>query len=246
MLRRNLQIFFLFLVIALLLILFKESQIFDLGWLARKINNPQKITNQLLAPPDNLNEEYQKLLAVNSRLQALEQENKTLREFFDFKETKNYQLVIANILGRDNINQNLLIIDVGDNKKIQTGQAVVVNDGIIIGKVLKVNSDSAIVRLLIDNQSKLAVAVGSTQQISGLLTGLLGLGMNLSFIPQEQEMKKGDMVVTNNLNDQIPAGLAVGTVEEIEFSNEELFKTASVSTLLDYSTLSLVAVITSP
>jgi len=60
-----------------------------------------------------------------------------------------------------------------------------------------------------------------------------------------QEIKKDDLVVTNNLNENIPSGLVVGKVENVEFSQEELFKNASVSPLVDYASLALVAIIVS-
>lgn len=245
MLRRNLQIFFLFLGAVLILILFKESQIFDLGFIFRKLTGPQKVTNQLLLPPDDLQQAYQQLLADNAGLQALAEENKELRDFFNWQQA-NSKLVPANLLSRDDFNQNLVIIDAGRNKGIKEGQAVVINEGVIVGKVIEVRDDASVIRMLTDSPSKLAVAVGEEQRISGLLTGSLGLGMDLSYIPQEQEVKKGDLVVTNNLNENIPAGLVIGQVEEVQFSEGELFKTASVSPLVDYSSLFLVAVIISP
>ena len=245
MFRRNIQIFFSFLIIVLLLIFFKESQLFDFGFLFRKLVNPAKISNQLLQPPDDLVEEYKALLAENSRLQALEDENVLLRELLDFQQTKQYDLQVANILSRDFLNQNLLIIDIGLDQGVVVGQAVIINQGIIIGKIIEVQSDSAVVRLLTDSSSKLAVSLINQDIVSGLLTGSLGLGMDLQYIPQGQEVKKGDLVITANLNEDMPGGLIAGRVEEVEFSEEELFKTASVSPLVDYNTLFLVAVITS-
>jgi len=246
MLRRNLQIFFLFLGTVLILILFKESQIFDLGFIIRKLTHPQKVTNQLLLPPEDLNQAYQELLAENSQLQALTAENKELRELFAWQSAGNRELVLANLLSHDDFNQNLVMINAGRDKNLAIGQAVVVNQGVIVGKIIEVRDDVSIVRLLTDNLSKLSVAMGDEQNVSGLLNGSLGLGMDLSYIPQEQEIKKGDLVVTNNLNDHIPAGLIIGQVEEVVFSEEDLFKRASVSPLLDYSTLFLVGVITKP
>jgi cell shape-determining protein MreC len=67
--------------------------------------------------------------------------------------------------------------------------------------------------------------------------------MNLSYVPQAQELKKDDILVSSNLDSLIPAGLVVGRVEEIKFSAEELFKTAVVSPLVDFNTLSTVAIV---
>ena len=245
MLKRNIQIFTMFLIVALLLIFFKESQLFDFGFILRKLPHPQRVANQLLDSPIDLAEEYKELLVENSRLQSLAEENKNLRSLLELKQTKNYNLITTNIISRDFLNQNLLIIDVGLEQNIQIGQAVVANEGVIIGKIIEVMDDAAVVRVLTDNLSKLAVSVGDQQIVSGLLEGSLGLSMYLQYIPQEIEIKKGDLVITSNLNEQIPGGLVIGRVEEVEFSEGELFKKASVSTLIDYQTLSLLAVIIS-
>ena len=243
MLQQNLRIFALSLVIILVFILLKNGQIFDLGFIFRKTMVPQRAINSLLKEPDDLSAEYQILLAKQASLQSLYQENQELRQLLDFKAAKKYDLVVANILSRDPVNLNLLIIDVGSNRGIKIGQAVVVNQGIMVGKVIEVSPDSSKVRLLTDGFSKLTVTLDKQSEVIGLLTGSLGLGMNLSYIPQAQEVKKDDLLVTANLDSNIPAGLVVGKVEEIKFSAEELFKQASVAPLLDFNTLSLVAVV---
>ncbi|MBT7553562.1 rod shape-determining protein MreC [bacterium] len=245
MLRRNVQIFLLFLAAILLLIFFKEGKIFDFGFIMRNLSEPQKVVNQLLNPPDDLTEAYKNLLVENNQLQSLQEDNQRLRDLLGFTQTTNHKLSVANIISRDFINQNLLIIDTGSAQNIKSGQAVVVNNGIIIGKIIDVMDHAAVVRLLTDNQSKLAVSLSDRQLVSGLLSGSLGLGMSLEYIPQETEVKKGDLLVTSDFNEHIPGGLVIGKIEEVEFSEEELFKKASVSPFVDYNTLSTVGVIIS-
>jgi len=245
MLRQNLKVFLLFLMIIALLILFKNGQIFDLGVVFRSWLAPQGTINSLTNRPDNIEEEYKNLLAENNRLKTLAEENQQLKELLEFKKEREYSLVVANILSRDPANRNILIIDAGKEQNVEVGQAVVVNNGIIVGKIIDVGIDSSKVRLLSDNFSKLAIKTGEEQKVSGLLTGALGLTMNLSYVPQDHDIKKNDLVVTADLDVDIPAGLVVGKVEDIEFSQEDLFKEASISPMVDYNTLSIVAVIDS-
>jgi rod shape-determining protein MreC len=245
MFKANLKIFLLFVLIVLLFVLFKSGQIFDLGVVFRSWLTPQSTSNGLLAKPTDLEEQYKNLLAENSQLQALVEENEQLKQLLGFKKEKNRELVIARILSRDPVNRNLLTITAGEEKGIKIGQAVVVNNGLMVGKIIAVNKDSAQVRLLTDGFSKLAVQTEKLAKIAGLMTGSLGLGMNLDYIPQDDDLKKGDLIATSDLEPLIPAGLIVGRVETVDYSQEELFKTASLSPLIDYNTLSLVAVITS-
>ncbi|MFA6252753.1 MAG: rod shape-determining protein MreC [Patescibacteria group bacterium] len=243
MLRLNLKLFGLCLVAIFLLILLKNSQIFDFGVFVRTIFVPKDSVNSLLAPGDNLQQDYQKLLVANAKLLALKSENEQLRNLLNFREEKRYNLELANILSRDPINKNLLLINAGSNKGVNFGQAVVVNNGIMVGKISAVNADSAVVRLVIDNGSKIAVRVGDEQSVSGVLTGSFGLGMSLSFIPQSQEIKKNDLVYTSDLNPDIPAGLVVGRIGEIKAEAEELFKVSTVDPIIDLNTLTVVAII---
>ena len=241
MFRQEIKIFTLSLVLILLLIILKNSQIFDLGVVFRLIQPPLPF-NSLIALEDDLESSYQELLVENRELKFLEEENKELRELLDFTKERNYSLIIANVLSRDEINKNILIIDRGQGEKVKEGQAVVIKKGIIIGKVIAVDSHSSQVRLLTDKESSLAVKIGE-ENLSGILTGSLGLGMDLEFIPQEQDIKINDLVITSALNENIPANLLIGQIEKIEFEEEDIFKKAIVSPFLDYQSLYLVAVI---
>lgn len=243
MFRDNLKVFLIYLVVILLFILLKNGQIFDASSFFRFAFGSPQMTNKLLLPPDNLEEANQKLLAEIQSLKVLEIENNELRDLLAYKEKTNYELIVADILGRDPNNENIILLNVGENKGIEVGQAAVISDGVIIGKIIEVTTDASKLRLLTDNFSKIAVKIGDNYQVSGLLTGSLGLGMNLTYIPQEQEIKKGDLVVTSAVNTIIPEGLVVGTIEEVKFSKEEIFKQASVLPLVDYQTLSLISII---
>ncbi|RJQ34627.1 rod shape-determining protein MreC [Candidatus Parcubacteria bacterium] len=243
MLKQNLKVFLILLFTVVFFILLKNGQIFDLGLVFRSSLLSEKAMSNLLNPPDDIQEAYKDLLAENNRLKALADENQQLKDLLDFKKEKQYNLLVANVLSRDPVNRNVLILDAGANEGVAIGQAIVVNNGIIVGKVIDVTTDSCEVRLLIDKQTKLGVKIGEEHRISGLLSGSLGLTMELSYIPQNQEVKKNDLVVTADLEAGIPQGLVVGRVEEIEYSEGELFKKASVSPLIDYDTLAIVAII---
>lgn len=243
MLQTNIKIFGLFLLIIILFILLRTGQIFDAGYLFYRFLSPPKVSSRLLLPPDQLAEEYKNLLADNNQLKNLTEENNQLRNLLNFKQTKKYNLQVANILSRDPINQNIIVLDVGLNQGVLEGQAVVVNDGIIVGKIIEVSPTACKARLLSDSLSKLSVKVGENYAVSGLLSGSLGLGMNLNYIPQAQDIKTNDMVVTTALEEKIPSGLTVGKIQSVSFQEEEIFKQAAVEPIVDYSSLNILAVI---
>lgn len=242
MLRHNIKIFTLSLVIIIFFIIIRNGQIFDLGKVFRLIQ-PNIPFNTFIAELDDIEESYKELLVENTELKSLKDENNKLRELLDFSNRKNYNIKLANILSRDEINKNILIIDIGKNNSTEEGQAVIINNGIIIGKVIEVGLSSSKVRLLTDKESNIAVKVGE-ESVSGILNGSLGLGMSLDYIPKEQNIKINDLVITSHLDEIIPANLIVGSIEKIESEEEEIFKNALVSPFIDYSSLYLVAIIT--
>lgn len=243
MLRHNIKIFIIFLLITIFFILLKNGHIFDLGIIFRKSFIPNQVMNSLLNPSNQLEEDYKNLLVENNYLKTLEEENNKLKELLDFKGEEDILLEIGSIISRDNINNNILIINIGEDKGVEKGQAVVINNGIIIGKILEVHKDISKVRLLTDNFSKIAVQINNEDNISGIIKGSLGISMIMDYIPQEQDIKKGDLIITSDIGMSIPSGLIVGKVEEVEFSEEELFKYAFITPLVDYNTLGIIAVI---
>lgn len=243
MFKDNLKVFLVYLVVIFLFVLLKNGQIFDISSIFRMTLSSPQLVNSLLIKPNSLEEENQKLLSELQKLKELESENIQLKELLGFKEKNEYQLLVSKVINRDPVNSNILILNIGEADGVRVGQAVVVNNGIMVGKIVDTNVDSAKLRLLTDNFSKIAVKVSEQYEVSGLLSGSLGLGMDLTYIPEEQDIKKGDLVVTSNMNELIPPGLVVGTVEEVQFSKEEIFKSASVLPIVDYQTISLVAVV---
>ena len=241
MLKYHIKRFTLLLAIIIFFIILKNGKIFDLGIFFRLLQ-PNIPFNILMMEPDSLEESYKNLLIDNTKLKYLEDENKELRELLDFSQKKNYTLKVANILSRDELNKNILIIDIGKNKNIKEGEAVVISNGIIIGKVIEVNSITSKIRLLTDKKSTLAIKIGE-ESVSGILTGSLGLGMYLEYIPQEQDIKINNLILTSNLNENIPANLLIGKIEKIEFEKDDIFKKALISPLIDYNTLFLVSII---
>lgn len=245
MIRYNFKLFLIFFVTIIFWIVLKNGHIFDLGLIFRKALVPQNARSSLLNPPDDLAVAYQQLLVENTKLQILAEENEQLRNLLNFQKERGYPLVLANIVSRDSANPGIIMISVGAEQGLQSGQAVVVASGIMIGRVVSVGQDYAQVRLLTDKFSKIAVKVGAKEGLAGLLSGALGLSMSLTYVPQELELKKGDLVLTAETGSVIPAGLIVGQVESVDFAPEELFKKAAVTPFLDYNTLATVAVLVS-
>ncbi|HLD27620.1 MAG TPA: rod shape-determining protein MreC [Patescibacteria group bacterium] len=191
-----------------------------------------------------LNEENQKLRTEIAKLSLdyvkfsnLESENLYLRGELDFLKSKGYDYELVNVVASQPFNDKILIIDKGSNSGLAVGQAAAVHQGIIVGKVIKVEADRAWVELLNDTASQLAVSLGQSIGTNGLLVGRAGNSLVIDFIPQDKDLKVGDLVITSGLEEKIPRGLSVGSISHVASVVGEVFKQARVEPIINYESL---------
>ena len=189
------------------------------------------------------NEQRQKLAVLEASLKLVEDENKKLRSLLGFFESNDYEYIMSAVASRDPFNQSLLYISRGRNHGIQIGQAVVVADGIIVGKIRSVSKSRSTVELLINGASRIAVRVLSDESIPGIVRGSFGNALHLEFVVNEARLTSGDPVVTSGSDPLIPHGLVVGLLRNVSASPNELFISADVDLPLDYSDITTVAVL---
>lgn len=182
----------------------------------------------------------------DSRVKVLEDDNSSLREILKFRERIKYSLVVARVIGQniEKIDQTILI-DRGAEEGIKTGQPVVVGNGMLIGKIVRAEKGMSIVRLINDNQSKIAATVLNAEKSLGVVEGGYGLSVKMNFIPRNETLRIGDQIITSGLEDLIPRGLLIGSVTAIENETYRPFQAALLAPGTDLSKLSIIAVLTS-
>jgi rod shape-determining protein MreC len=199
---------------------------------------------ELEAAVTDLKNQLATSLIEKSEIAALEDENKFLREQLEFPTDDRYSKVISYIIGKSNDDtQNTLIIDQGKKAGIIVGAPVVVNDGILVGKILKVNDYDSVVLLINDHNSRVAVSVQNEDKTIGLIKGEYGLGVKMELIPQIEKIEKSDIVITSGIENNIPRGLIIGTVDSLIGSEEEVFKSAVIKLPVDFNKLFAVNVL---
>lgn len=207
----------------------------------RSVNIKDFIQNwdeyQNLAEENNsLLEKNIQLELLNSQLKELKNENEFLKTQLDFMSQQEGEYQLANVIGKSISDyEHILYVDKGKLDGIQEGYPVVVNDGVLIGKIYKVYNSYSIVLLVIDNNSATAVSIQNQDNTLGVVNGEYGLSMKIDYIPKTQELKMGDKVVTSGLERFVPRGLLIGKIDSIDFKEGELFKSAVVKPLIDYN-----------
>ncbi len=199
--------------------------------------------NDLSQENQRLQDELARLSIDYIKLASLESENEYLRSELNYLKQENYQYQLANIVSRLPFNDQIVIIDQGTLKGLKEGLAVTVSQGVIVGKVLKVEENMSYVELLSSIQSNLAVSLSQFSGTNGLIKGKAGISLLMDFIPQDQEVKKGDLVISSGLEEQIPKGLLVGEVSEVISQLGQIFKQAKVISPFNYQNLQTLTII---
>jgi len=191
----------------------------------------------------DLRHELDQLTYENSQLSAYKQENEKLRTALSFKEDKGYDLLLVKVIGRDPNRANTLIINKGQEDHVYEGYPVIVDNGLIVGKIISSSDHMSTILLLTDQLSELAVSVLTSDKTTGLAQGEYGLSIKVSLIPQDLPIKEGDLMITSGQEKNIPRGLVLGKINRIISHENELFKTATISPLADYEEITIVSVV---
>ncbi len=211
----------------------------------------------LLATMKILEQKVNQLIVANTQLKLLEEENKKLRQYLKFSTKNKFNYILANVISQGTFTdlgerKRIIMIDKGLRDGLLVGLGAVDSQGIIVGKVIEVKENIAKVRLTIDSDCKLAVTVQNQDYLNknrgagktiGVTEGELGLTIKMNFIPQIEIIKAGDIVVTSGLEENIPAGLVVGKIIQVDKDSNKVWQSAVVEPLVDLDDLTIVSVL---
>lgn len=184
-----------------------------------------------------------KLAIDKTELEMLRQENQSLRSLLNFaKKEKN--LVLAEIIGKnaDNLSTSLFI-NRGSDDNIKLGDPVVVEEGLLLGKIIWVEKKVSLVQLITDNQSKIAAAVLNQEKTVGVVNGEHGISVKMTMIPLNEIIKISDLIVTSGLETNLPRGLIIGRVETISKELYAPFQNARLQPLVDFNKVTVAGVL---
>lgn len=189
-------------------------------------------------------ERLQSRIVDAARLSALEQENRLLRAQASFLADSGYDHVGARVIGRriDHIHARLLI-DRGTNDAIEEGQAVIAENGLLVGRIVEANSRVSTVELLTDVDSRIAVASAKDGQLIGVLEGRGNGAALLTYIPSSVDVIADDLLLTAGAEEKIPPRLPIGIVNAITRTSKDPFYQASVDPAIRIERLSFVSVL---
>lgn len=194
---------------------------------------------------ERFRKENERLLAENVALQLLKEENQTLRQQLDFYSQHQYNKKLVNIIGRGDplSNRKMVTIDAGRADGLRAGLPLVAGNGLFIGKIFAVEEGIAHAYLLTDERCQVAAGVSGRLETEGLAAGENGLAVRLTLVPQDQPLTAGEVIVTSGLEPDVPAGLIIGEVQEVERESNDVFQSAVISPAGRLTELGAVSVI---
>jgi rod shape-determining protein MreC len=154
------------------------------------------------------NEDLKNNLVKNDYLEV---ENAQLKKLVDEKLTTYENLITARVMiDKQSLYLNSFIINIGSNKNIKKGMAVL--DGKkFIGRIVDVNFFSSRVLLVTDLNSKIPVIIEPSGH-QAILSGHGNDPVTLDYLPKDQKIQDGDTVYTSGKEGLFKPGIPIGTV----------------------------------
>ncbi len=200
------------------------TAIYPLQYVARLPTHIQGWLNENLAGRATLLEENARLrekqVFLNVQLQkltTLEAENRRLRSLLESAVNTPERVLVAELLAVDfDPYRHHILLNRGRQHGVYVGQPVLDQQG-VIGQIVRADPFTATTILITDPNHALPIQVNRT----GARTLALGTGnfqeLELPHIPNNEDVKVGDLLVTSGMGGRFPRGYPVGTVTKVEF-----------------------------
>ena len=217
------------------------------GWISDKSDQLLEIKD-VLAENQRLKEEIDQLTIENTKFQQERYELNQLRQLLKLdEEYSEYQKIGAQIIARDSSNWfSSFTINKGSNDGIQINCNVMAGSG-LVGRVTDVGPNYAKVTSIIEdnnNTSGLLLSTGDHLIVTGDLSSMSkGMIAFSKLVDNDNKAAVGDKIVTSNISDHYLPGILIGYISSIETDSNNLTKSGTLTTAVDFEHLEDVLVI---
>ena len=180
------------------------------------------------------------------------EENQRLRELLGLQEKRpdlTSDIVLADVTEHAVTNwAGPLTISQGTADGLEVGDCVIDETGAIVGTISEVGLNWATIMTLVDTETSLGAQVFRTGDL-GVAQGNFSLmgenRLRLDYLPADCDLLGGDLVVTSGLGGFYPAGLVIGSVEELQMDDSGASSYAILAPAVEFSELQQVVVLRS-
>ena len=204
---------------------------------------PRNVT-ELIQRNSELENEVANLQSQIIQLQEQLSEADILYALLDFARSRPAdEYLAAAVIGKDpSPFLQYIIIDHGSDDGVQYGMPVVTQQG-LVGRITAVTASASRVQLINDSASSVNVTIQS-QDEDALAVGTITGDITLEMVDQSVSLSPGDILLTSGLGGNYPSDILVGQILNVEKTENDLFQTAYIQPVVDFSTLRAVLVIT--
>lgn len=208
---------------------------------------------------DQLRDQRDALLRRAFEYEVAMRQNAELRALVDLQDDPSveaYDKVTTRIIARspNNLFRDTMQVAAGRSDGVSVGDAVIA-DGGLVGHVSTVAAGTAVVTLITDQRSTVAVRVlnGGNRADLGLLKPSVGdpLDLLVQLLPRRAPIREGDFVVTaglrgGRLESLYPPNIPVGRVSKVDPVELDAEQQVHVAPLADLRHLEFVQILTGP
>ena len=217
------------------------------SWITDKSDQLMEIKD-VLEENQRLKDEVDRLTIENTKFQQERYELNQLRQLLKLdEEYSEYEKIGAKIISRDSNNWfSSFTINKGSNDGVQLNCNVMAGSG-LVGRVTSLGPNYAKVTSIIEdnnNTSGLLLSTGDHLIVTGDLT-TISKGM-ISFnklVDGDNKATVGDKIVTSNISEHYLPGILIGYISNIEMDSNNLTKSGTLTTAVDFEHLEDVLVI---
>ena len=189
-----------------------------------------------------LKKENLKIKVNLQRIDVLENEVTRLRSIKSAAIKKIENIKIAKVIQRDVIpNKKSLKMNIGLKDNIKMGQTVMGVNG-LIGQVVEINSFTSKVLLITDSSSNVPSLIARTGQQVIVKGESQTDMMEISFLKNEANIQKGDLIVTSGQAKRFIASIKVGRVKDVIKNEGERFSRVTLMPLENINNINEVIV----
>lgn len=181
--------------------------------------------------------------------QSLKNENTALRDQFQTQNPNSSNLLPAKVVGEPGFFPGVslpstLILDKGESDGVKAGQSVVLSNN-LVGEIQSVTSHLSKVELVYDTNS--LIVAKTENQVLGVVKGGGDGDIILDNVLLSDKISVSETVSTKgSLNEKglgFPPDLIIGKIVSVDKKASNLFQSAKLKSLLDFSRLDIVYIV---
>ena len=256
--KKNVFLFLLVLGISFILMTYqnKKGHLLNSTFISNTLNTAHYVTRSLadsvtspfkkiaLRDEDNkiLRKRIDELLLERAKYQEVLFENKRLNELLKLSENQRQYISAARVLSRG-IDQwsHTLVLGKGEKDGVSKDMSAITPTG-FAGKIFDVTESYSKLLLLTDINFSAAARLQESRK-EGIVSGTGTRKLVLKYIPYEEEVKIGDIIITSGLDQLFPPGIPVGFISRIDRQGTGHFQYIEVTPYVEDSKMEEVLII---